>query len=179
MKTTDNPPGAPSTFTPEIAAEICKQLMLGKSLREICQAEGMPDRGTVHDWAHDDREGFGSQYMRARAIGIDQIADEAIQIANTPVEGVMETDKLGKDGYYTEVRRADMIEHRKLQVDTRKWYVSKLAPKLYGDRTHIEHSGEIKTREFDDEDRAAKIEAIFAAVMRRIEQQRDDGSDLV
>lgn len=168
--------GRPSIYTPELGIAICKQLMQGKSLREICKAEGMPERGTVHDWVAENREGFGPQYMRAKAIGIDQIADEAMEIANTPVEGVIETDKVGTAGPYTEVKRADMIDHRRLQVDTRKWYVSKLAPKLYGDRLNLEHSGEIGTKSFDDSERLAKIDAIFAAVQRRIE---GDCSDLV
>jgi hypothetical protein len=36
-----------------------------------------------------------------------------------------------------------MIDHRRLKVDTRKWYLSKLAPKRYGDRIAVEHSGSV------------------------------------
>lgn len=140
----------------------------------------MPGRTTVHQWVLDDVDGFANQYARAKAIGIDEIVDEAVEIADTPVLGTIETDKLTKAGdRFTEVQRRDMTEHRRLRVDTRKWYASKLAPKLYGERQHIEHSGEINTsRTLDDEQRLAKIEAIFAAVERRLKAQ-SDGSDLV
>ncbi len=36
-----------------------------------------------------------------------------------------------------------MIEHRRLQVDARKWYAGKLRPKVYGDKIQQEHSGEV------------------------------------
>ena len=33
------------------------------------------------------------------------------------------------------------IQRSKLRVDTRKWYLSKIVAKIYGDKTSIEHSG--------------------------------------
>jgi hypothetical protein len=30
-----------------------------------------------------------------------------------------------------------LVRHRQLQVDTRKWFLSKLAPKIYGDRLDV------------------------------------------
>lgn len=143
--------------------------MLGKSLRVVCQADTMPHRGTVHEWVLKNHDNFADQYARAKALGIDEIVDEAVEIADTPVEGVIETDKVNAaGGAYTEVQRRDAIDHRRLRVDTRKWYASKLAPKLYGDKLALEHSGDINTRSIDDEDRAAKIDAIFDAVQRRM-----------
>lgn len=160
----------PDPYTPEVVAEICKRLAGGESLRAICRSDGMPARTTVIKWVLDDRDGFADQYARAKAVGIDEFADETIEIADTPAPGVIETDKIGVAGPYTEVQRRDAIEHRRLQVDTRKWYVSKLAPKLYGDKLALEHSGEIGTRSYDDEERMAKIDAIFAAIERRLNE---------
>jgi hypothetical protein len=34
-----------------------------------------------------------------------------------------------------------MIEHRRLQVDARKWMLAKALPKLYGDRIAAELTG--------------------------------------
>jgi hypothetical protein len=36
--------------------------------------------------------------------------------------------------YEMEATTGDMVERSKLQVETRKWYLSKLAPRRYGDR---------------------------------------------
>lgn len=131
--------GRPSAFNEKTAMEICERLSNGESLRAICRANGMPPESTVRGWVLDDVEGFSAQYARARDIGLDALAEETLAIADTPVEGVRreETD----DGY-KEVRE-DMLGHRKLQVDTRKWLLSKLAPKKYGDKQHVEVSGKL------------------------------------
>lgn len=132
-------PGGVSTYTPEMAAAICERLSAGESLRAICRAEGMPPESTVRNWVVDDTQGFAARYARARDIGLDCIAEEIREIADSPEEGEVATTK----EWGTEVKRGDMLEHRRLKVDSRKWYLSKLAPKRYGDRQAVEHSGEV------------------------------------
>jgi hypothetical protein len=34
-----------------------------------------------------------------------------------------------------------MIEHRRLQIDARKWLIGKMAPKKQGDQQQLEYSG--------------------------------------
>jgi hypothetical protein len=68
------------------------------------------------------------------------LADEILDIANTPVVGVKtKTNEKGE----VETTEGDMIEHRRLQVDARKWIAAKLKPKKYGDKQEIEHSGNV------------------------------------
>lgn len=132
--------GRPSSYTPEIAAAILERLADGQSLRAICRDAGMPSEAAVRGWALDDVDGFSARYARARDIGLDSVADEILTIADTPVYGQKtKTDAEGN----TETTIGDMIEHRRLQVDSRKWYLSKLAPKRYGDRQALELSGEV------------------------------------
>lgn len=76
----------------------------------------------------------------ARAQLLERMAEEIHQIADTPVEGVTITTKA--DGGVEE-KRADMIEHRRLQIESRKWLLARLMPKKYGDKQHVEHSGSI------------------------------------
>jgi hypothetical protein len=123
--------GRPTSYTPEIAAIICQRIALGESLRSICRDEGMPPAPTVCEWAISNRQGFSEQYAQAREIGLDLMAMETIEIADTPQIG--EKRKIDADGK-VEVTTGDMIEHRRLRVDTRKWYLSKLAPKRYGEQ---------------------------------------------
>lgn len=121
------PKGRPSVYAKGIADKICARLALGETLRSICRDDGFPPESTVRQWALDDVDGFYAQYARARNIGLDAMADEILDIADTPHEGITVTEKAsGK-----EKRFGDMVEHRKLRVDTRKWYLSKLAPKRY------------------------------------------------
>ena len=107
--------GRPSTYTPEIAARICEQLAEGRSLRSISRQSDMPDPSTVRDWAARD-EGFAAQYARARNDGLDTLAEECMDIA----------DDLTEDP-----------NSRRVRIDARKWFASKLRPEKYGDLTRL------------------------------------------
>lgn len=129
--------GRPSDFTQEKADAICERLIEGESLRSICRDEEMPHAATVCRWLGNN-EAFREQYAHARGAQADTLADEILDISDTPVTGVRTTTK--PDGA-VETVEGDMIEHRRLRVDSRKWYASKLAPKKYGDRQTHEHQG--------------------------------------
>lgn len=131
------------TYTPAIADEILRRLAAGESLRGICRTPGFPSDMTVRRWVIYDVEGFASQYAQARDLGLDVLAEEALEIADTPQTGTKRVDK--PTG--SEVHEGDMIEHRRLRVDTRKWYLSKLAPKKYGDKQEVTHKVEDATTE--------------------------------
>lgn len=133
--------GRPSDFTQEIADTICERIADGESLRSICNGEDMPNKATVFRWlaAHD---AFRDQYARARETQADALFDEILAIADTPQIG--EKRKVKEDGG-VEVSTGDMIEHRRLQVDARKWMAGKLRPKKYGDKLDVEHSGQLVT----------------------------------
>lgn len=133
-----------------LIAEICLRLAEGESLRSICSDKHMPSIGTFLGWVAES-SALSEQYARAKAIGLDVMADEMLRIADTPVVGQKSVSKATG----IEITEGDMVEHRRLQVDTRKWLLSKLAPKKYGDRQAIEHSV--------NEDTAA----ILAAARRR------------
>jgi len=85
----------------------------GESLRAVCRDAGMPSVGTVRGWAREDREGFAEHYRQARLLQLDYWADEIIDIA----------DQANLDPRDGQVR-----------IDTRKWSMSKLAPRRFGDR---------------------------------------------
>ena len=110
----------------------------------------MPDESTVRAWVLDDVEGFGPQYARAREIGYDCMAEELLQIADTPSLGVKTVTKPNGD---IETTLGDMTDHRRIQIDARKWMLSKMLPKRYGDKLDLNHSGRIATqREMTEEE---------------------------
>lgn len=133
--------GRPTKFTPALGTQICERLMLGESLRTICTDETMPDRATVARWLAADRD-FCDQYARAREVQADVLADEALAIADNQLMGEVVTVTEKPDGPEMKTVTVDMIEHRRLQVDARKWAAGKLAPKKYGDKVSHEHAGE-------------------------------------
>lgn len=128
-------PGRPTVFDAELAAAVLECLAEGLLLAEICEFPGFPKESTVRGWALDDREGFAAPYARARRLGWERQAERILIIADTPVEGQIITDS-PKDG--RSVKTADMIEHRRLQVDTRKWLLGKVLPRIYGDKLQVE-----------------------------------------
>jgi hypothetical protein len=121
--------GRPSNYTETIANEICARLAGGTPLTAICRQTDMPSITTALVWLRD-KPDFAALYARARECCIELMAHEIAEIADTPVEAYIsrETEK----GVFIEKR--DAIEHRRLQVDTRKWLLSKMAPHKYGDR---------------------------------------------
>lgn len=121
--------GRPSSYTEEIVDEICERLANGESLKGISQDSHIPHMSTVFRWLDTDTSGFRDKYARARESQIEAMAAEIIHIADTCREGVK--TKETEDGIETVT--GDMIERSRLQVDARKWLLSKLAPKKYGD----------------------------------------------
>ena len=52
-----------------------------------------------------------------------------------------------------------MIEHRRLQIETRKWLLGKMAPKKYSDKQIYEHGGPGAAR-------SPSIEALIMASLK-------------
>jgi len=112
------PKGRPSTYTPEIAAEILRRMTEGETLLTMCREPGMPPASTVKMWAVDNLpEGFADRYARAREFQADAIAEQALDIADSS-------------------EPSDAAKVR-IQVDTRKWLASKINPAKFGDLTKI------------------------------------------
>jgi hypothetical protein len=99
----------------------------------------MPDKATVFRWLSLEspfRDGFCDQYAHAREAQADSLADDIIDIADTPMPGV----KTKTTAQGVETTEGDMIEHRRLRVDARKWVAAKLKPKKYGDKVDLTHA---------------------------------------
>ena len=128
------PRGRPSIYTPELAREICRQIAEGKSLREICRADGMPYDATVREWVIDDREGFHSQYTRAVQARAVLWAEEITGIADDGSNDTYIDPNTGQ-----EKTNAEVVARSRLRVDTRKWMLSKVLPKIYGDKVDLNH----------------------------------------
>lgn len=117
-------------YSPEIADDICEKLEEGMGLNAICQADGMPTEGAVRYWVQTDHDGFASRFASARERGLQHHADAIIAIA---------------DG----ANDSDSAAAARVQIDARKWVLSKLIPRTYGDR--LELSGEVGIKDLTDE----------------------------
>lgn len=93
----------------------------------------------IYKWIQQN-DSFRERYARAKADQARVLADEIQEIADNTEEGVTVTVS-EKDGKTT--KRGDMLEHRKLRIESRKWLAAKLLPKVYGDKLDLNHSGAI------------------------------------
>lgn len=146
--------GAPRQYDrAEVTAHVCAELKRGRSLESICREPGMPHAATFLDWVEADPEGIGQDYAHAREIGYTLLADEILAISDKTHEWVMiqELDPDGRPVFdeagEPRLKRvlmplsADVIAHKRVQIDTRKWMLSKMLPKVYGDKVTQEHTG--------------------------------------
>jgi len=135
------PPTAPqgglhgsSKFSMKLAMEICNRLIGGESLRRICRDDNMPDLKTVWRWLQ--AEGrmfdiFRQQYASARVLQAETFVDEIVDIADDGCNDYVEREIA--EGVVVINPDHEHLARSKLRIDTRKWYASKVLPKIYGD----------------------------------------------
>jgi hypothetical protein len=130
-------PGPSTSYTAEVAELILELLAAGQSLKEICREnECTPDDSTVRKWALDDVQGFAARYSRAREIGYHSMADEIFDIADDGRNDWMDRHN-ERTGVTDTVPNNEHMNRSRLRVDTRKWFLSKVLPKIYGDKLAV------------------------------------------
>jgi hypothetical protein len=77
--------------------------------------------------------------IRAREVGYIKMGDELLEIADDASNDWLE--RQNKDGATFKVVDQENISRSRLRVDTRKWLLSKMLPKVFGDRLSAEVSG--------------------------------------
>ncbi len=157
----------PSKLTPELATDICRRLADGENLRAICRDEGMPNERTVRTWALED-EAFAPQYARARAIGYGMLFDQILEIADTPQIG---TKTITKGNGEVQTIVGDMIEHRRLQIDSRKWMLAKALPKIYGDKLEVDNKHTVVEGPVDIVETAKGIAFILNRASAKLDEE--------
>lgn len=100
----------------------------------------MPVLSTVTLWLSKHEE-FSVQYARAREIQAEVLAEDAMNIADAAVED------------------SAAVAKARLQVDARKWYASKVAPKKYGER--VQHDQRITLADRTDEEIDKRIQELI------------------
>ena len=134
-------PAVRTVYSEEVVDEICSRISRGERLVMICKDPSMPGYSTFMQWLLEGKhEGLSDKYARAREAQADFYAQEIVDIADTPV--VFEKTKINEKGE-RETTEGDSPEHRRLQIDAREWYASKVAPKKYGDKQEVVHSGQV------------------------------------
>lgn len=114
-------------FSQETADAICSKVADGMSLRKACEEVGEfgASVGSFLRWC-DERPELAEQYARARATGTDAEFEELEELQSQEPE---RDDKGRIDPGF--------VAWKRLQVDTKKWALSKKAPKKYGEKLEL------------------------------------------
>lgn len=135
----------PIPFTEEVAESICLRISEGESLRTICKDETMPSIRTVMRWLIDtEKKDFWQQYAQARESQAEHMFGQLIEIADDGINDWVEKER--RDGSTYESLNMEAVMRSKLRVDTRKWILSKMQPKKYGDKLDVTTDGEKVTK---------------------------------
>ena len=118
-----------------IFKDITKQISEGESLRQVLRQTDKPNRSTFYEWISKD-EDKSDQYAHACKERATLIFDEIIEIA----------DENNADVYIDDTGAAKIdgntVARSRLRVDTRKWALSKMNPKKYGDKVDVTSGGD-------------------------------------
>ncbi len=135
--------GAASIFTPALFTTITDRISRGESLRSVCRDPEMPHKSTVLRWLREMPQ-LRDQYAAARDDLLEYWASDILEIAD---DGTLDTMKgLNKYGDEVMVPNHANVQRDRLRIDSRKWLLSKLAARTYGDRLDVEVSGEVQHR---------------------------------
>ena len=118
-------------YSPELAYEICDLIARGESILNISKREGMPSNTTFYKWMREIEE-FKALVETAKEDQADTLFEEMIKIADDGSEDHV----LDLEGNIIFVK--ENVQRSRLKVDTRKWVVSRLQPKKYGERASLD-----------------------------------------
>jgi len=115
--------GRPSTYTDEIAAEICERVADGDNLNAITKEGGYPTRTTVYKWLLG-KPDFADNYARAREARADSRSDRIDEYVKRTLTGEIDPSTA------------------RVAIDAEKWQAGREAPKKYGDKLDLNHGGQ-------------------------------------
>jgi|ERR1700761_79346 len=131
--------GRPSIYTEELGDEICLKIATTcESIPDLCKSNPhWPSVNAIYEWRIL-RKDFGDKYARAKSLQVECLVNKAQELAKS------------RDYFYIndkgeKVPNPCYVPAARLEIDTIKWFASKLAPKIYGDK--IQQEVTVKTHE--------------------------------
>jgi len=112
-------PGSPERAA--IAKNVFDGMRSGITSYKACENAGVSHSAFIQ-WTYVDEE-MAKEYAHAREDLVERMANDIVEISDSDVEYMPD----GKKDWAA-------IQKHKLQVDTRKWLLSKIAPRKYGEK---------------------------------------------
>ena len=137
--------GRPELYTEELGKRVCDAVVASQSgLRTtLARDPELPDERTVLRWMENNAN-FCRQYAYAKNDQLRLMAEDIVDLSND--ESLEPNDK-------------------RIRIDTRKWLLSKLIPKTYGDKLDLTSGGEAMAAPSHQID--ARIQSIIMQAQKR------------
>lgn len=116
---------------------IISEIEKGRSLRSVLSDDNTPSNAVFYEWVDSSEEKM-KQYARACEERADSIFEEMLEIADNGTNDFMTIIK-GDISYNVEDK--EVTNRSKLRLDTRKWMLSKMQPKKYGEKLDVTTGG--------------------------------------
>jgi transposase-like protein len=164
----DGAPHRPTTYSPELAKRIC-ELVAGSTmtLQQIARHLGIASAGVIQVWRQRHTD-FAEMYARAREMQMELRADELLEIADDGSNDWMGVE--AEEGRIVRVLDHEHVRRSEVRINTRKWLMTKFAPKRFGQRPQPDSGKE--TMEAiaakSDAERLEEMLALIARAKRRV-----------
>ncbi len=122
-------------FDVEQARSICNWIASGKTLSSYCDRLGKPSMATVYRWLKLN-EIFMREYVRARRIGFDVIAEDTLKIID------QEPHKIGEQNKY-DMAHVNWMRNR---VAHRLQLLARWDPKRYGNNFKVDTNKDVSLK---------------------------------
>lgn len=120
--------------------QLCQATMeTDKGIKRLCEIfrrddPQFPAARTIRIWIAENAE-FRAQYEAAKLLQVEHIAEQILEIADDDSEDAIFVGGDDESGASAKrVQNSEFIARSRLRVDSRKWLLSKLNPKKYGDK---------------------------------------------
>ncbi len=128
-------------LTEKIAEDMCEIISTSdRGLKSIAKEFNI-SHSLILKWIRDN-ESFRDKYARAKQDQADLLAEQILEISDDSSK-----DLKGIDEYGNRIEDKEFVNRSRLRIDARKWIASKLAPKKYGEKLDLNHSGELEVKE--------------------------------
>lgn len=125
-------PPKPRVYVPipdDTFARVLERISAGEGTLRALKAEGISDGGRFYARLNAN-ENDSYSYARAKSCALDRLAAEILELQDEPVRmvspgGEAPGDPKGDTAW---------VQHQRNRVEARKWLLSKLAPRVYGDK---------------------------------------------
>jgi hypothetical protein len=115
--------------------EVCERITTGESVSSILRpGNQIVDKSTFFEWLAKDEE-KSNRYTRACEARADLVFDQIMTISDATADDIITDPESG-----AEITNHNVIQRDRLRVDARKWMLSKMNPKKYGEKIQQDHT---------------------------------------